>query len=124
MYVASSTAIRPEKPYAKRRRTEDLLHDEAPGNPKFSKKYIRQIERTLDRLSREIEEMAASGEYDPRPGHRNAEAGSRANRNKIFEDIESALSESQRDAASSGVGARQGCPGLPIGRILPTSRVM
>lgn len=55
-----------EKAYAKRRRTRRLL-DEAPGNPKYGKKDIRQMRETLDRLDREIEKMEASGEYDHRP---------------------------------------------------------
>ena len=82
-----------EKAYAKRRRTEDLLYDEAPGNPKFTKKDIGQMVRTLDRLDREIEAMEASEEYDARPAPATSTRKQVARRTatKIFEDIESAF---------------------------------
>lgn len=55
------------KARAKRERTEDLLYNEAPGNPKFKKKHRKQMRQTLDKLDREIEVMEASGEYDQPP---------------------------------------------------------
>ena len=81
-----------EKAYAKRRRTKDLLYNEAPGNPKFKKKDLYQMERTLNRLDREIEEMETSTGYNPPPTldtkesqkHKAAQTSTR-----LFEDIES-----------------------------------
>lgn len=80
-----------EKAYAKRRRTEDLLYNEAPGNPKFKKKDLCQMERTLDRLDREIEEMEASGDYDrlADPAVKTQKQAAARTATKIFEDIES-----------------------------------
>lgn len=79
--------------YAKRRRTEYLLYYEAPGNPEFKKKDIRQIRRTLDELDQEIEKMEASGEYDspPAPATETRKQAAVRTTTKIFEDIESAF---------------------------------
>lgn len=82
------------KAYAKRRRTKNLLYYEAPGNPKFSKKDRRQMERTLERLDREIEKMEASGEYDHSPVSAPAPSPSRTAArlaSEVFEDIERAF---------------------------------
>jgi hypothetical protein len=81
-----------EAAYRKRARTLEHL-DYAPGNPKFKKKDIRQMERTLEKLDREIEELEASGEYDhptaPAPETPKQAAARTASR--IFEDIERAF---------------------------------
>ncbi len=106
-----------EKAYAKRGRTEDLLYDEAPGNPKFNKKQIRQMERTLDKLDREIEEMEATGKYDPPPAPATETQKQVAARTatKIFEDIESAF---ERKLTGRRLQWRPARPGsLSIGNI-------
>lgn len=105
------------KAYAKRRRTENLLYDEAPGNPKFNKKDIRQMERTLDKLGRKIEEMETSGEYDPPPASATEMQKQAAARTatKIFEDIESAF---KREPTGRRLQWRPARPGtLSIGNI-------
>jgi len=56
-----------QKARAKRERTESLLYDEAPGNPKFNKKHRKQMRQTLDKLDRKIEKLEASGTYDDAP---------------------------------------------------------
>lgn len=82
-----------QKAYAKRLRTEELLYDEAPGNPKFSKKDRYQMERTLDRLDREIEEMRASGQYPPPPAPSSEVRQRGASRiaSEVFAEIENAF---------------------------------
>lgn len=81
------------KARAKRERTEDLVYDEAPGNPKFKKKDIKQMRQTLDKLDREIEEMEESGEYDgpptPLPDTPKRVAGRTVS--KLLGDIENAF---------------------------------
>lgn len=80
--------------YLKRRRTKHLLYNEAPGNPKFKKQDIRQMERTLKRLDWEIEQMEARDEYDrlgaPAP-ERTTQAAVRRTASEIFEEIENAF---------------------------------
>ena len=81
------------KAYAKRMRTESLLYDEAPGNPKFSKKDKRQMERTLEKLDQAIEKMEASGEYDgsPIPAPETLQQAAARTATEVFEDIERAF---------------------------------
>lgn len=57
-----------EKAYRKRRRTKDLLNW-APGDPKFSKKDIYKMQKTLAELNREIDYMEERGGYNTRPAH-------------------------------------------------------
>lgn len=82
-----------EKAYDKRQRTEDLLYYEAPGNPKFTKKDIDQMKRTLERLNREIEKLQASGEYDhpPAPAPETPKQDAARTASRIFEEIERAF---------------------------------
>lgn len=83
-----------EAAHAKRRRTEHLLYDEAPGNPKFTKKDRRKMELTLERLDREIEQMEASDDHDrpaaPAP-ETTTQAAARRTASEIFEEIERAF---------------------------------
>lgn len=83
-----------QKARAKRARTEDLLYEEAPGNPKFNKKDLEQMRRTLDRLDREIGDLELSREYDgrrpaPLPDAPNRAAGRTVY--KLLGDIENAF---------------------------------
>ncbi len=79
-----------QKAYAKRLRTKALLYEEAPGNPKFSKKDIRQMERTLDRLNRQIAEIKESGEYDglPRLSPESQKHAAARTASEVFTEIE------------------------------------
>jgi hypothetical protein len=83
-----------EAAYAKRQRTEKLLYEEAPGNPKFEKKDIRKKESTLQQLDRKIEQMEATGEYDRPPApapETTMQPDARRTASEIFEEIERAL---------------------------------
>ena len=82
-----------EKAYAKRKRTNELLYNEAPGNPKFTKRDVRQMERTRDKLDREIAKMEASGEYDhpPAPAPETQAQAAARTVSRVIEDIEGAF---------------------------------
>ncbi len=66
---------------------------EETRDPKFKKKDLRQMERTLVRLDREIEEMEASDKYDrlADPATETQKQAAARTATKIFEDIESAF---------------------------------
>jgi hypothetical protein len=90
-----------EAAYAKRRRTQDLLYNEAPGNPKFTKRDRRKMELTLERLDREIEEMKAPAPETPKQAALNIAS-------EIFEEIEHVFKRTPTDRRLQWHPARPG----------------
>lgn len=90
-----------EAAYAKWRRTQDLLYNEAPGNPKFTKRDRRKMELTLERLDREIEEMKAPAPETPKQAALNIAS-------EIFEEIEHVFKRTPTDRRLQWHPARPG----------------
>ena len=82
-----------QKACAKRKRTESLLYDEAPGNPEFKKKHLKRMRQTLDSLNREIERLDATSEYDhaPPPVPETPRRAAGRTVSKLLGDIENAF---------------------------------